>query len=152
MFNIKSIEDEKELAMLREFMLSQAQYYPEYGLWLDSKCLPRVESGEYQNLVVIADGRVIGDAIHRSLGDSRVEVKNFRIDPHYTRRDLGNFLMTQVGYLNPGKALVLDVTTGNFEGVEFFIKTGFRIKGKAQLYKPGQDEFLMEKPPIRLAA
>lgn len=144
MFTIKAIEDERELAMLREFLLTQKQYYPLYQEWVDSKCLPRIEKGEYQALVVIADNRVVGDAVHQ-LNPLNVAIKNFRIDPCYRNRELGNCLMSQVEYLHPEKRLNLDVTCANFSGVEFFIRNGFHIRGKEQLYLPGQDEYLLEK-------
>lgn len=146
MFNIKSVEDERELTMLREFMLSQYQYYPDYNLWVDSKCIPRIQTGEYKNIIVVSDKRVIANAITRADG-SNIEVKNFRIDPNYQNRDLGHFLLAQVSHLNPGKPLVLDVTVDNFRGVEFFLRNGFHIKRKAQLYRAGQDEYLMERLP-----
>jgi len=144
MFNIKSIEDEKEAGMLKEFLLGQSQFYPQYDSWVDEKCMPRVESGEYQNLIVISDGKLIGDVVYKS--GEKIDLKNFRIDSQYRQRDLGHFLMSQVEHLNQGKNLKLDVTSNNFLGVEFFIRNGFSIKGIEDLYKKGQNEYLMEKP------
>ncbi|PIU75689.1 hypothetical protein COS75_02980 [Candidatus Pacearchaeota archaeon CG06_land_8_20_14_3_00_35_12] len=143
---IKSVEDEKELGLLREFMLIQPQFYPKHDEWLDGKCIPRVEKGAYNNIIVLSDRTVIGDAIYHILDNSKVEIKNFRIDPEYRRRDLGHFILKQVEFLNPKRKLILDVTTDNFSGVEFFIRNSFNIVGKEQLYKEGQFEYLMEKP------
>ena len=127
MFNIKSVEDEKELGLLKEFMLKQKQFYPNFDLWIDNKCLPRIENGEYKNLIVINEGKVLGSVIYRLLDSEKVEIKNFRIDHCYERRDIGHFLNSQVEYLNPGKKLILDITVKNFSGVQFFIRNGFNI-------------------------
>lgn len=144
MFNVKSVEDEKELAMLREFLLQQGQFYPNYDSWVDGKCIPRVDSGEYHNIIAISGGRVVGDAVYRE-GEEGIEIKNFRIDPEYRRRALGHFLMSQVEHQNPGSRLHLDVTVNNFLGVEFFIRNGFHITDVQDLYVEGQGEYLLEK-------
>jgi len=146
MFNIKSVKDKRELTMLGEFLLGQSQFYPNYGLWVAEKCIPRIESGEYQNIVVLSDGNVIGEVVYRELDDSTTEIKNFRIDSQYRRRALGNLLMSQIEFLNPGKNLRADITVNNFLGVEFFVRNGFHIIGLEDLYVRGQGEYIIEKP------
>ena len=140
---ITDIQDEKELSATRDFLLKQPQFYPKYQDWVDGKCIPRVESGEYSAVVALSDGIVIGNAIHRLLPDGRVEIKNFRIDPKYRNRDLGHFLLTQVRHDIGSSDMVLDVTVDNFSGVEFFLRNGFHIMRKEHLYQPDQAEYVM---------
>ena len=144
-FGIKRVEDEKELRQLRSFMLAQPQFYPEYREWLDGKCMPRIETGEYSNIIALSDGIVIGDAVYRYLDKNKVELKNFRIDPMYRRRDLGHFLLRQVEFENKGMLITADVTVSNFLGVQFFIRNGFRIVRMEELYRQGQLEYVIEK-------
>jgi ribosomal protein S18 acetylase RimI-like enzyme len=146
-FNIKHVEDGKELRLLRKFLLEQPQFYPDYREWVDGKCIARIEDGEYKNIIVLSEGLVVGDVVYRYLNDHQIEVKNFRIDPEYRRRDLGHFLLKQVEFENPEKTSTLDVTVDNFLGVQFFIRNGFNIIDKETLYKPDQFEYIMQKKP-----
>ena len=141
---LKEIEDEKELISFRDFLLKQPQWYPSFKDWVDSKCVPRVERGEYKAIFAYSDG-IIGDAVYRRLTQDTIEIKNFRIDEEYRHRDLGRFLLRQVEYDNPSSNLVLDVTLDNFSGIEFFVRNGFHIISREELYKKGQYELVMRK-------
>jgi ribosomal protein S18 acetylase RimI-like enzyme len=153
----RKVSDEVDLRHLRSFLIAQPQYYPDFRDWVDGKCIPRVESGESEALIVIQDGVIAGDAVYRRRVDTpgRVELKNFRIDPEYTNRALGHCLLRQVelegaamiGASVSGLTVVADVSTPNFSGVEFFLRNGFQITGMEELYLPGQAEYLIEKQP-----
>ena len=142
---VKTPEDEKELAALREFMLKQPQFYPRYQEWVDGVCVPGIEQEDREAIFVMSDRQVVGDVVFRQLQGQRVEIKNFRIDEQYRRRDLGHFLLNQVERVSRGGVIVLDVSVGNFPAVEFFTRNMFHIVGKSQLYVLGQEEYLMEK-------
>ena len=140
---ITNIQDEKDLKKLKYFMLKQPQYYPNFRNWVEEKCLPRIESEKYKTIIVISEGKIIGDAIYRKLDKLNTEIKNFRIDKNFRNRDLGHFLLNQIFFENPSTNLITDVTTDNFPAVEFFIRNGFNIVEKKQLYKKGQDELIL---------
>lgn len=144
--NIKAVEDMKELRKLKSFMLKQPQYYPNFREWVDGKCIPRIESGNYKNIIVLSKGIIVGNAVYRHLGQG-VELKNFRIDPEYRRRDLGHFLLRQIEADNPLMPITGDITVDNFQGVQFFIRNGFDIREKLVLYRPGQYEYIIDKHP-----
>jgi len=146
---VTKIQDEKELRLAREFLLKQPQFYPDFQEWIDGKCMPRIELGEYKAIVAISDGLVVGDAVYRFLGERKIELKNFRIDPAYRNRDLGHFLLEQVRAETKDADMALDVTVDNFAGVEFFVRNGFHITGKENLYQPNQAEFLMLRLGLR---
>lgn len=142
---LKSLEDEKELRLLKGFLLRQPQFYPKYREWVDGKCADRIEKGMYKTIIAISEGAIIGDVVYRFLDGNIVELKNFRIDANYQNRDLGHFLLKQIeAEANPRK-MTLDITVSNFSGVEFFIRNRFKIKRMERIYLPEQDEYIMEK-------
>lgn len=151
---IRKVNDEIDLARLRHFMLSQPQFYPKYRDWLNDKCLPRIESGQAEGLLVIQDGIIVGDAVYQRLPEpTKVELKNLRIDPGYRNRAIGHCLLRQVevegaalvGVEAGNLTVVTDVSTPNFSGVEFFVRNGFQIVGMDELYTTGQAEYLLQK-------
>lgn len=153
-FEVRRVADEFDEKRLREFMLGQPQYYPNYGEWVDGKCLPRIEEGRAHGWMAVVDGRVAGNAVLQTLHTpGTIEIKNLRIDPTYRRRDIGHFLLRQVeveGAIATGAApgeltIVTDVSTPNFSGVEFFVRNGYHIEDMRELYQPGQAEYLLKK-------
>ena len=151
---IRKVVDEIDLSRLRRFMLAQPQFYPSHGDWIDGKCLPRIESGQAEGLLVIQDGLVVGDAVYQKLPElNKVELKNLRIDSDYRNRAIGHCLLRQVevegaelvGSQAGELTVVTDVSTPNFSGVEFFVRNGFQIVGMEELYVPGQPEYLLQK-------
>lgn len=140
---IKEVQDEKELRLLQEFMLKQAQFYPNYDEWVYGKCTERIESGQYKPIIAIHEKIVVGDTIHQFLEEALIEIKNFRIDPEYRNVYLGSFLLKQIEARAP--KIITDVTVDNFSAVEFFLRSRFKIEKKEELYLPGQDEFVLYK-------
>jgi ribosomal protein S18 acetylase RimI-like enzyme len=142
---ITPVKDEKELRLLRDFMLKQPQLYPNYKEWVDGKCQMRIENDMYKTLVAISGGVVVGDAVYQYLSDGAIEIKNFRIDSEYRNRDLGHFLLRQLEMEAKLPRINLDVSVDNFLGVQFFIRNKFDIVQKAPLYSKNQQEYLMVK-------
>ncbi|MBT7902521.1 GNAT family N-acetyltransferase [Candidatus Woesearchaeota archaeon] len=142
---ITTVQDETDLALLLDFMRKQPQYYDHYEDWLFGKCQARMESGRYKPIIAISEGVVIGDSVYQFLPDGTVEIKNFRIDPHYQNRSLGRFLMRQVQVETEDAPMQLDVSIDNFEGVEFFIHQGFHIVKRDELYSPNRPDYLMRR-------
>jgi len=140
-----SVQDEKDLRLLKKFLLKQPQFYPNHKDWIDGKCVPGIENGFYNNIIALVEGIIVGETVYRFLENNEIEIKNFRIDPDYRNRDIGHFLLKQIEADYKDKKLILDVTTINFSGVEFFIRNGFKIVDAKELYKNGQLEYLMEK-------
>lgn len=142
---IQNKVNKKELFLLKRFMVQQPQFYPDFNHWVSKKCLPHIEKGIYQSIIIIANiGEVIGDAIYtQNISDTNIKLKNFRIDPLYRNRDLGHFLLRQVMHETNYQQMILDVTVDNFAGTEFFIRNEFNIIRKEKLYLPTQDEYIM---------
>ena len=144
---IKQPKTKTDLQHLQHFILKQPQFYPRHETWVRQKCIPFLKQGEYTAfLMPSGDGKAIGDVVYTHVTKDQIKIKNFRIDPEYRNRDLGRFMLTQV-YFETNKAeMVLDVTTDNFAGIEFFIRNGFHIIRKERLYIPTQDEYIMIRP------
>lgn len=151
---IKKVGDEFDLKRLAGFMSLQPQYYPKYDEWLHEKCLPRIELGLSQGLIVVQDGDIVGDAVYQKIEKPEsIEIKNFRIDPGYRNRAIGHFLLRQVevegldlaGADHGNLKISTDVSTPNFSGVEFFVRNNFHIVGIEELYREDQKEYLLEK-------
>lgn len=143
---IKAGKSAKDLAMLKRFMLQQPQFYPRFDTWVNDRCIPNIQQGNFQSIIVTSrTGRVVGNAVYTQIEGNKIKLKNFRIDPQYRNRDLGHFLLKQVAYETNYLPMVLDVTVDNYAGVEFFIRNGFNIVQKARLYLPNQDEYIMER-------
>jgi len=145
---ITTIQDETDLKSAKEFMLAQKQFYPNHREWVDGKCSERIESGLYKSIIGISEGKVVGIAVYRCLPNNHSEIKNFRIDNEFKNRDLGHFLLTQAEVESKARKVTLDTTVDNFPAVQFFIRNGFNITGKENLYVPDQDEYLMTKQII----
>lgn len=144
---ITTAESERELVLLKRFMLQQPQFYPRFDTWVNDRCIPNIQQGNFQSLMVISNkGSVIGNVVYTRTETNQVKIKNFRIDPLYRNRDLGHFLLKQVAHETHNLSMVLDVTVDNYAGVEFFVRNGFNIIQKARLYLPTQDEYIMERP------
>lgn len=141
----KSISDEKELSLLENRILPLKQFYPNYEKWWFEKAKPRIENNTYHTIIALSDNKLVGNLIYRDLTDKKVEIKNFRIDKKYRRRDIGHFLLKQLEYFRQNKIICTDVTVDNFLAVQFFIRNGFDIIGKEVLYKKGQFEYLLQK-------
>jgi ribosomal protein S18 acetylase RimI-like enzyme len=143
-FYITSPKDKKDLENLKKFMLKQPQFYPKYKEWVSDICIPGIEKQNRKAIIVLSSNEVIGEVVYREIS-SGTEIKNFRVDPSYRKRDLGRFLLKQVENQSNQNSLLLDVTVNNLKGVGFFIRQGFWPIEIKELYKKGQSEYIMQK-------
>lgn len=139
------VEDEKDLSLMLNFMANQAQFYPGHDNWIYGKCQERIEQERYKPFFAIFEGQVIGIALYEFLNKKITEIKNFRIDQEYGRRDLGHFLLRQVEVVSNSSIIQLDISQKNNSGVQFFDKYGFKVTAREELYKKGQTELIMQK-------
>lgn len=145
----KEIEDEKELNQLKFFMIQNPEFYPKniYFPWIDEKCIPRVESGEYKTIISLSEGLVIGNLVYRYLNKNQIEIKNLRVRPEKRGRDIGHFMLTQMEKENSNFSIKTDVTIKNLSMINFLIRNGYTITSEEKLYLPYQNECILEKRP-----
>ncbi len=139
---VVSISSERGIQDLVPFIHKQEQSYPNFNNWVEHKLEPRLLSGRYSAIVGIEASSISGCIVYEKKEDC-IDVKNFRIDPSYRHRLLGQFLMEQIGtYKLP---ILTDITVTNFSAVKFFIRNGFEIQEIANLYSPEQLEYIIRK-------
>jgi len=143
----KEIEDEKELKLLENFIKQNPEFYHKsfYFPWIEEKCIPRIEIGEYKTIVSFSEGIVIGNIIYRYLNNSTLEIKNLRVKKPNRGRDIGHFMLIQMERDNPKYSIKTDVTENNYAMLNFLTKNGFQIKSKENLYLPNQTELILKK-------
>jgi len=138
---IKTLQDEKDLKNLLEFISKQEQYYPNFKDWVFGKLQNRLENTSYKSLIAVENKAILGCLVYSDVEDITY-IKNFRIDTFYQNRSLGTFLLNQIVGKN---SIITDITTTNFKAVEFFIKQGFKIASMEELYLKGQQEYIIKK-------
>ena len=142
-YRVKSLEYNSELKLLEKFMLNQPQWYPNFKEWVDGKCVPRIDSGEYIPFLLFDKKDLVGDLVYRHLDNGVIELKNFRIDENYYNQYWGKVLLKQLEIIANGKEIITDVTEQNDLALDFFMRNGFKITGKESLYRQGQNEYLL---------
>ena len=137
-FIIRSIADSRELKRLRQFLISQSLWYPDYLRWVDEVCIPDINNSHKTAIVAYSKGEIVGDAIfqpHKELPRTR-EFKNLRINPNFRRRDLGHFLIRQMEEEQKGSfdRIICDADARLREAIRFMQFCGYSPIMRTQLY------------------
>ncbi len=148
-FSIRTIGDQKDFKRLRNFMLSQALWYPNYEKWVEDVCMPDLENGWKTGIVAYSNGHLVGDLIfqnHKQLPRTR-EIKNIRIHPGYRKRDLGHFLLRQAEEENKKEfdRIIADTDTRSEGVIKFLTICGYRPIMQMPLYCSQNLDIVMEK-------
>jgi len=131
---------ESTILKMIDFVSKQSQYYPKFSEWINDKLHPRLLCGNYEAVIVMSDGYVVGNSIYNRTDDN-LELKNFRIDSQYQNRSVGSLLLSHLRCFD--KPIVTDITVSNFSAVKFFIKNGFDILKMDTLYIEKQMEYVI---------
>ncbi len=142
-YHVKSLEYNKEVRLLKDFVLQQPQWYPLFKEWVDGKFIPRIESEEYVPLLLFDKKSLAGNLTYRQLDKGIIEIKNLRIDEQYHNHYWGKILLQQLKILTKGNEIITDVTEHNRPALDFFLRNGFSITGKEALYLPNQYEYIL---------
>jgi hypothetical protein len=135
-------------------------YRPEVHVpWVETVCVPGVESGERWANGWWRDGRLIGACVLKVKEPNVAELKYLRVaaPDGLERRGLGRFIVGQVpfdavemlgeaGMITPdANAITVQVdSTEGSSAVPFFKRNGFTEIGSAELYTPGVTEIIMQ--------
>ena len=142
--NIKELESNKELELLRKFLLEQSLGYPNYEAWVECVCIPELERSYKKAYLAFYYGHLVGDAIfqpHKELSDF-IEFKNLRIHPEYRGRYLGLFLARQIEVEN-NKNIICD--TREKDIVELLKRLDYREIAVQSLYDSNTLDIVMMK-------
>lgn len=148
-FEIRTLGDQRELALLLYFMGSQPLHYPDYMGWLNGPCRTDLDSGYKRAYVAWSDGRVVGDVIaqpHKELPRT-LELKNLRIDLDFRRRALAFFLMKQPEADARGQfeQILCDSDSTQVDIHHLLAFAGFRLLGKQHLYSSSRLDYMFVK-------
>jgi len=146
---IRTITNKKDLGRLRNYLLHQGLWYPDYEPWVEEVCIPDIEREWKTGILALCDGKVVGDAIyqpHKKLPRTR-EFKNMRIQSEFRRRDLGHFLLRQVEEEDSKSfdRIILDVDAREERTVHFLQFCGYRPILQQPLYSSHNVDVVMVK-------
>ncbi len=154
-FAIHSVGDERDLRILREFLLGQALWYPDYAQWVETVCIPDIDNG-WKKAIVARDrsGAVVGNAVfqpHKELSRTR-ELKNIRIHPGSRGRDLGHFLLRQaeeedavVDGQRTFDMIIADTDIRSRDMIGLLAFSGYQEIFRRPLYAEGNVDMIMVK-------
>lgn len=148
-FHIRQVDDLRDLRLLRDFMHRYDLGYPNYHKWVDSVCVPEIESGYKTAVVAFCDRIIVGDMIwqpHKELPRT-IEGKNLRINPNVRKRGLAYFLMKQceVESRKDSNKIIVDIPSDQYDIKLFLLRYGFSVLYQAPLYSNNRLETVMIK-------
>lgn len=146
---LRQIQDDQDVRRFSDFATAHPEFYEDAGFdqWLETKLVPRLESGQSAGVVVYGEGLEVAGALalYTDSADRSVEFKLFRVAGTYQQSGIGPMLfrtgeilgMRKLG-LGPGGSaeLHLDTRAENRPATAFFTSRGCRAVGKAALYTP----------------
>ena len=95
-FNIRTLDDEKDIPKLMDFLAKQDLGYPNYQDWFQ-RAEYEIYIGYKKPILASFDNYFIGDLIyqpHKELPRTR-ELKNLRVHHDFRRRDIAHFMLNQ---------------------------------------------------------
>ena len=146
-FHFHSVGDMRELLSLRDYIIKQGLRYPQYRRWVEEACIPDIEHGWKNAILVTSEGRTVGNIIyqpHKQLPRTR-EVKNMRIHESARRRDVAHFLMRQVEEEDKGTFNQILLDAQELATIEFLQFCGYRPIARIPLYSPDTIDTVMVK-------
>lgn len=147
---MRQIQDDQDVRRFSDFTAAHPEFYEDTGFdqWLETKMVPRLESGQSAGVMVYGDRLEVAGALalYTDPAERSVEFKLFRVAGAYQQSGIGPLLfrageilgMRKLG-LGPGDSadLQLDTRAENRSATTFFASRGCRAVGKAALYTPG---------------
>jgi ribosomal-protein-alanine N-acetyltransferase len=94
---------------------------------------------QYDLIVAVCGGRVVGFAVARRLAEGESELLNLAVDPAFRRRGAGQRLVTALTFDHPG-ILWLEVRESNMGARKFYESLGFCDAGRRPGYYPSSGE------------
>ena len=136
-FRFKTIEDEKELKLLLNFLIKQDLGYPNYEEWVQ-KSEYEIEKGLKIPILGLSGNELVADLIyqkHKELSNS-LEIKNCRVISPLRYRDFARFMFKQVEIEAKRKydSIVCDVRSTEIRTIEFLLNINYIPLNKKPLY------------------
>ena len=145
-FQFRLIQDEKDVARLEKFLLSQSLNYPNYGDWV-RKAAEEILAGYKQGIIAFYDGFLVGDLIfqpHKEL-PKMLELKNMRIDPKIQGRGSASFMLKQAEKQPRCNGIICDVRASQIQVINLLRFMGYQDVFRGPLYNSGEEDVVMVK-------
>lgn len=135
-FHFRSLQDEKELRNLIDFLRHQDLGYPNYQDWV-SRTQQEINSKAKHPILVFDRRTLVAEIIyqkHRQLPDT-IEIKNLRVHPEYRKRDFAHFLIKQVEAENQTASAIICDARADAKGIHHLLRfSGYTPLLQAPLY------------------
>lgn len=146
-FSFRSIEDDVDLANLRDFLLSQALGYKGYEDWVE-RSMHELGQGYKTSVLAFSDRKLVADMIwqpHKTFPRVR-EIKNIRVHPNVRERYFAKFMLRQAETENPHEfdAIIADARP-NHPVKSLLVTSGYEELGRAHLYDQNNPDIIYFK-------
>jgi ribosomal protein S18 acetylase RimI-like enzyme len=145
-FQFRSIQDEKDVARLERFLLSQSLNYPDYEDWV-RRAVEETLAGYKQGIMAFNGEFLVGDLIfqpHKELPRT-LELKNLRIHPKVKRRGFAYFMLKQAEAQNGYNGIICDVRASQISVVNLLKLMDYKEVFRAPLYDSREEDIVFVK-------
>jgi len=153
-FNFRTVDGNKDLELLVDFMIKQHLKYPHYDDWVQ-RAEHEIRQGRKTAILAYSDGILAGDLIyqpHKQLPRVR-ELKNLRIHPALRRRYFAHFMLKQAEAENRQDydAIICDARSDQKEMINLMSLMGYSPVISVPLYEGNVNDVVMIKTLNRTA-
>jgi len=147
-FNFTTLQDERQLRTLIDFVAKQDLGYPNYPRWVE-KAEHDLKTGQKSAILAFSDGALVADLIyqqHRTIPQV-LEIKNLRVHPELRERYFARFMLKQLEREARGyTTLLTDARESQTDVLSFFLASNFSPVAILPIYSPESNEVIIAKP------
>ncbi|UZE93859.1 MAG: GNAT family N-acetyltransferase [Candidatus Pacearchaeota archaeon] len=157
-FYFGNLGDEKELKLLKTFLLSYPMNYPGYKDWVEKICIPEIEDNWKKAILAFYrqhnkdSWELVGNAIYQATKESQLpntlHFKNMRVKEGFRREGVASFLIKQVEKATKAKGLnliILDFRKERKDLAKFLLWHGYKPLFEECLYDDNNLDVVMVK-------
>ncbi len=148
-FAFRSLERNRDLTTLVDFLMQQDLRYPDYEAWVVGKAKPELESGYKKAILAFSEGHLVGDLIYQSHKElpGVLEFKNLRIHPNLRERSFARFMIRQAEMESKEySAIILDLRLPEQKPLyHLLLSMGYQPITQRPLYEQSTADTIMIK-------
>ena len=145
-FNFKTVDSEKEIKKLVDFIRRFPLNYSNYNDWTE-KVFYQLMNGEKQAIISLSEKDLVGDIVSQNIGGGILEIKNLRTCEFLQQRGFAHFMLNQLELeaMKNYIGIFVDTRVDNFVVRNLFKKRGYFEIDKENLYDNFQDVIYYKK-------
>jgi len=152
-FYFGKLRDEKELSLLKKFLLEHDMNYPNYETWVLKTCISEINLGYKHAILAFArqnSWELVGNAIYQPSKElpETLHFKNMRVSEGFKRNGVASFLVRQVEQQARKQGLgtvILDFRLERRDINLFFLAHGYKPLNIMPLYDNYNLDIVMAK-------